>query len=147
MKKPTADLSELLMIFLIVRANIPLGQHTFRYSATMKGNPNITEVRQGELIIGDEPKDLRQPGSMVVNGVEVSKGNLAISENDLQIKGRGLSLEFSRSYNSLAADNFSPLGYGWRHNYQITLLKTGGDKPENPKTYLVIGGGRRNTKI
>src|SRR5690606_4079913 len=54
---------------------------------------------------------------------------------DVMIKGRGLSLEFTRSYNQGAANVFSPLGYGWHHNYQMLLVHN-----RHLGLYTIIGG-------
>jgi RHS repeat-associated protein len=46
--------------------------------------------------------------------VNVANGNLLATGNDLQIKGTGLDLNLSRSYNSRGANTRkSDLGYGW----------------------------------
>lgn len=55
-----------------------------------------------------------------VDSVNTSTGNYTYEETDLAIPGKGLSFSFDRAYNSLDETN-GPLGYGWTHNYNITL--------------------------
>jgi RHS repeat-associated protein len=100
------------------------GTYQYTFSATLDVSPAYTERVTGTVQIGRVNDNLRQPGSTVVNGVEINSGNLAVSENELSIKGRGLSLEYTRSYNSQGANSFGTLGYGWRHSYQISLSKS-----------------------
>jgi RHS repeat-associated protein len=105
------------------------GLYPFTYKATLKASPvnnPYSEEISGTIRVGQVDDDLRKPGSTVVNGVEINSGNLAVSENDVSVKGRGLSLEFTRSYNSQNADSLGTLGYGWNHNYQILLIHSAG---------------------
>lgn len=101
----------------------PEGRYSFKFRATLKANTNFTDEVEGFADVGNIKTDVRKPGSMIVEGVEVGIGNLALSANDLMIKGRGLSLEVSRFYNSSNKGVFNPFGYGWRHNYQVSLIK------------------------
>ena len=121
------------------------GDGTYRYtfSATLNASSPYTEEVTGNVQIGEVNDNLREPGSTVVNGVEVNTGNLAISENEAMIKGRGLSLEYTRSYNSHSANSFGTLGYGWKHSYQISLVKNQ-EKAANGDVlytkYQILGG-------
>ena len=54
------------------------------------------------------------------DSVNTATGNFTYAESDLQIPGRGLSFVFERSYNSQDHSD-GPLGFGWTHNYNITL--------------------------
>lgn len=50
--------------------------------------------------------------------VNVATGNFAFEYTDLVMPGRGLSVAFSRTYNSL--DGYrGPLGLGWTHSYNV----------------------------
>ena len=53
--------------------------------------------------------------------VTVSTGNLWETTTDLAVPGRGISLSFSRSYNSAQASVNGPLGYGWTDSYSMSL--------------------------
>ena len=117
----------------IIPSNLGLGLYPFTFKAKLKANPGYSEEVSGTLLIGNVNTDVRKPGSTVVGNVEVNSGSLALSENDISIKGRGLSLELTRSYNSQAADRFGTIGYGWTHSYQISLTHF-------PGGYQMIGG-------
>lgn len=119
------------------------GTYEYTFSATLNVTPPYTEEIAGTVQIGNVRDDLRQPGSTVVNGVEINKGNLALSENEAMIKGRGLSLEYTRSYNSQQANSFGTLGYGWLHSYQVSLTKRearNNDESLISTTYQLSGG-------
>jgi len=57
-----------------------------------------------------------------VDSVNTAIGNYVYSRSDLKIPGRSLSFSFERSYNSLD-ENDGPLGFGWTHNYNITMTE------------------------
>lgn len=117
----------------LIPDGISPGLYPFTFEAKLKANPSYSEQVSGTVLIGDVNGDVRKPGSTVVGGVEINSGNLALSENDIAIKGRGLSLDLTRSYNSQASDRFGTLGYGWTHTYQVSLTHF-------PGGYQMIGG-------
>ena len=41
--------------------------------------------------------------------------------DDLRVLGRGVSLDFQRTYSSAAAATDGPLGFGWTHSYNMSL--------------------------
>jgi RHS repeat-associated protein len=61
--------------------------------------------------------------------VNTSNGNFTETATDLSIAARGFPLQFSRSYNSLAATTNGPLGYGWTSNLIMSLSQPGGTGP------------------
>jgi RHS repeat-associated protein len=61
--------------------------------------------------------------------VDTAYGNFTEISTDLTVPGRGILLQFSRTYNSMAAANIGPLGYGWTSNYLMTLSQPGGSGP------------------
>jgi RHS repeat-associated protein len=115
--------------------SLPEGTYPFTLRAALVDNPSVTDEVEGEMRVANTQEDLRLPGSMMVNGVELSTGNLALTYTDVAIKNRGLSLTFARSYNSAGANTFGPLGYGWRHNFQVLLSHN-----KNSKAFTIIGG-------
>lgn len=125
---------------------LPSGRYMFRLTAVMKDNAAVNDQFEGYVTIDQTKPDKRQPGSPVVNGVEVDTGNLALSHPDIpEIRNRGLSLSLTRFYNSSASTEFNPLGYGWRHNYQALLYHdTRGDNFEEPGAtgplFHIVGG-------
>ncbi len=60
------------------------------------------------------------PTVLVAEPVNSATGNYFSSHVDLAVRGRGLSFQFARYYNSL--DSYSgPLGPSWNHTYNILL--------------------------
>lgn len=119
------------------------GHYHFTFTAQLKANPQVTDTVDGELTVGTTVNDNRLPGSTVINGVELSNGNLGLSATDVEIKGRGLSLMLTRSYNSKDSNGFNPFGYGWQHNYQIVLGRYAeviNGQPTGKNNYQLFGG-------
>jgi RHS repeat-associated protein len=120
-------------------ADLPDGLYPFTLRATLEGRPGVVDEVEGEMRVGSAPP-VRLPGGGVVNGVELSTGNLALSYTDAEIKNRGLSLSLTRSYNTAGANVFNPFGYGWTHNYQV-LLSFSYSLTEPDKRIFHIKGG------
>ena len=57
--------------------------------------------------------------------VNVNNGNMHQSHVDLAARSRGPALAVVRSYNSLLASADSPFGFGWTHNYDMSLTDAG----------------------
>ncbi|MEW6401338.1 MAG: RHS repeat-associated core domain-containing protein [Chloroflexota bacterium] len=97
--------------------------------------------------------------------VSTVTGNNYHDETDFTIKGRGLDITFTRTYNSAPSSTMldGPLGYGWTHSYNMKLTSndygicpnctqgTGpGQRPENGNnitssiTYTDERGGQHN---
>jgi len=55
------------------------------------------------------------------NPVNSATGDFFHTFDDISIPGRGIPLRFTRTYNSLAAGQDGPLGYGWSGTYNATL--------------------------
>jgi|GEM_PF-1537671 len=53
--------------------------------------------------------------------VNTATGNFWTSSTNIAIAGRGVPLNFTRTYNSLAANQNGPLGYGWTHSYNMYI--------------------------
>jgi len=60
-------------------------------------------------------------GTNCSDPVNVSNGNMFRQERDLLIAGRGPVISIQRTYNSLSAGANGPLGFGWTHNYAMSL--------------------------
>ncbi|SDB82265.1 DNRLRE domain-containing protein [Shouchella lonarensis] len=56
--------------------------------------------------------------------VNAATGNMMVSEDDVEISGRGPGLGLSRTYNSLAATS-GMFGYGWHSDAEMTLKLSG----------------------
>ncbi len=96
------------------------GRYPLKLKATTAGG--YSEEVGGVVEISRNPNNLRLPGHTVVGGVDLATGHLGLTYTDVFIKFHGLALEFTRSYNQGAANVFGPVGYGWRHNYQMLLV-------------------------
>jgi RHS repeat-associated protein len=121
--------------------NLPAGRYQFKLTAALQTNSFISEQAEGIVVVENDTADKRQPGSIVVGGVEIERGSLAITHADIpEIKNRGLSLSFTRFYNSQGSNSYNSLGYGWAHNYQV-LLKRELDPDNSADTIYTIEGG------
>jgi len=58
----------------------------------------------------------------VAEPINVANGNMFTSQQDILIRGRGLTLGLIRTYND-QSDYDGQFGYGWRSNFDITLTK------------------------
>ena len=76
--------------------------------------------------------------------VNTATGNYVYQRRDLELPGIGMPFRLDRSYNSRAASDAAasaaPLGYGWRHSYQIALAEA----PDGVVT-LTWGDGHTET--
>jgi RHS repeat-associated protein len=61
--------------------------------------------------------------------VNTEFGNLVESATDIAIPGRGVPLQFFRTYDSLDASTNGPLGHGWTFNWSTSLSQPGGSGP------------------
>jgi len=76
-----------------------------------------------------ERHDNLKLGQTVVHDVLIQDGSLRISRQDFSLPGVGPALELARSYTNIsteqaATEQRSPLGPGWRHNYEMLLRAT-----------------------
>ncbi|MCA1833757.1 MAG: DUF6531 domain-containing protein [Actinomycetota bacterium] len=53
--------------------------------------------------------------------IDTATGNFWHSFQDLAIPGRGPAIDFSRTYNALAAAVDGPFGFGWSDSYAMSL--------------------------
>jgi len=92
---------------------IPLGTGNHNYGQTQRDT--------------DNPQN--HPGHHFAGPVNLVNGNFFLTVGDFFIPGRGLSLQLTRSYNSLAASEgiTGAFGYGWTHSYETHVIsETGG---------------------
>jgi len=63
-------------------------------------------------------------GRTFVNGVDLLDGHLVLQVTDLELEGRHLALELSRTYSSAGHSPTGYVGAGWRLNYEsaVTVL-------------------------
>ncbi len=63
-------------------------------------------------------------GHVLVKGVDLFDGNMTLSRSDFSLPGRGVPLEFTRSYSSNNGNEPGTLGVGWDHNYNSRVIVT-----------------------
>ncbi len=78
------------------------------------GGPSRAEI--GSLSEKDTTCSLAQT-------VSCATGDFWHTVTDLAIPGRGIPLNFTRTYNSVIANQNGPLGYGWTDNYNMFLTQ------------------------
>ncbi|HYF00174.1 MAG TPA: DUF6531 domain-containing protein, partial [Planctomycetota bacterium] len=117
------------------KPNLPPGRYPFVLSAKLIDDPTVTDEVAGVVEIAREEKQVRRPRNTVVSDVDLGTGSLGLTYTDFSIPGRGMGLSVTRSYNSGAANTFSPFGYGWHFNFQITITY-------NPaaREFTILGG-------
>lgn len=79
--------------------------------------------------------------------VNTATGNFWHTFIDVAVPGRGIPLSFNRTYNTLAAVNASspaPLGYGWTHNYNASLVTDTGSSLTSGSTPTVVVARQEN---
>jgi RHS repeat-associated protein len=120
-------------------AGLGEGRYPFTLRAEMIGAASVNDQITGTLVVLRDTENARPPGHTLVGGVDIASGNLAVSQADVpEIKNRGIGLSFVRSYNSVAANSYGPLGYGWQHNYVALLTFRRGENGQ--MTYQLRGG-------
>ncbi len=112
--------------------------HTFAIVA--KNQTTRATARISGLIIHSLERQEALPiAHTIVKGVDLWDGHLTVTSQDIVIPGRGLSLDFTRTYSSAGSSSNSSLGAGWSHSYQIQLNQDGGN-------WTIVGGeGSGNT--
>jgi RHS repeat-associated protein len=79
--------------------------------------PGVGPQEQGG---GPNPSE-KQVTACAADPVNCGSGELYESSTDLSVPGRGIALDFSRSYTSGFAATSGPLGYGWTDSYDMSL--------------------------
>lgn len=78
--------------------------------------PSVNEM------LGGGPIDELPVAPNCCHGVTPAIGNFYTTNTDLSIPGRGVQLNFTRTYNSLMAAQGGPLGNGWTDNYNVFVM-------------------------
>ncbi|MCP3961615.1 MAG: hypothetical protein GY719_27560, partial [bacterium] len=78
--------------------------------------------------------DHQRVGQTMLRGVNLWKGNLVLSRQDMSVRGRGAPLELTRTYVSSASQVPGSLGVGWMHNWESRVEVT-------PCGEVVLTGG------
>jgi len=70
--------------------------------------------------------------------VDAATGNFWHTFDDISISGRGVPLDFTRTYNSAAAVSKGPLGYGWTDPYGMSLTNPDGSAISGTPAAVVV---------
>jgi RHS repeat-associated protein len=91
------------------------------------------------MVPGEPPLELHQNQSTCGKPVDCATGNETLSQTDLQVGGRGVDLDLTRSYNSqaAAAGVKGLFGYGWTNSFSDHLIL----EPALHLVLLVTAGG------
>jgi RHS repeat-associated protein len=112
------------------------GDHEFTITATFKqGNSeDVQQTFTGNIVHDVSTRASLPVGHTMVAGVDLWDGHMTLGSTDVSVPGRGLSLEFARTYSSGGTDSDSPLGAGWSHTLDVRLIH------DNCGRYIVVGG-------
>jgi RHS repeat-associated protein len=91
----------------------------------------VVPPQGNRLGFGSQTGKADSPGSKSghnADPVNTATGNYNYETTDLRVPGRGLDLEFGRSYNSQDATP-GPLGTGWSHSFNIYLIDPSSNSP------------------
>jgi RHS repeat-associated protein len=117
----------------ILPSDLAPGSYTFDLTGVSAIDAHSETVQGGALSEYDIHNSL-PVGHTIVKGVDLKDGHLFMNATDLAVPGRGIPLEFRRSYSSSASYKPGTLGTRWSHNYDSKIIITPcGD-------VIVIGG-------
>lgn len=99
----------------------------YNVKLTVTDNDGLEATYSRSVMVGQdgEPPLDKGPPDDEENGCEgdpvnVVNGNLYIIKTDLETASPGIPFRFRRTYNSISDDD-SPLGFGWTHEYNVSL--------------------------
>jgi hypothetical protein len=82
------------------------------------------EMRRGVVVSRYTERDALPIGHVLVKGVDLWDGHLAVSREDFTIAGRGPDLQFARTYSSSGSAYVGSLGVGWAHTWDSRVVVT-----------------------
>jgi RHS repeat-associated protein len=92
----------------------------FKVSNSSPPSPSTNAPLPAELRCGGSPS--QKPTTLGAGDlINTATGYVCHSPTDLAIPGRGVPLNFARTYNSDLNTYSGPLGYGWTHNYNMRI--------------------------
>ena len=114
------------------------------YDYDCDGLPDIVDTHPGEAedqsINAGVPRNGVCP--FIKNPVNVATGNKYEEVTDISLPTPGIPLEFKRAYNSqLSTEGPTPIGYGWTHNFNVSLREISNTSPQE---VLVIDSDGRS---
>jgi RHS repeat-associated protein len=112
-----------------------LAPGTYQYTLhAVSDYDGSTEDVTGTIISEYRSRDSLPVGHMIVKGIDLFDGHVAVQRSDISLPGHGPALELTRGYASNSGDEPGPLGVGWSHSYDSKAVITPcGD-------IIVIGG-------
>jgi len=96
------------------------------FDFTLTAESTVTgriEQKQGQIEVVVQRSEVPPVGHAIANDVDLFDGSLTLSRSDLSVPGRGVVLEFTRSYSSSNTSE-AFLGVGWSHNYDVKLVES-----------------------
>jgi RHS repeat-associated protein len=108
------------------------GEYDYELTAVDDNGDSARDM--GNIISKQEINSALPIGHTIVKGVDIWDGHLTVSSQDVSVPGRGLSLDFTRTYSSAGVSSDGPLGRGWTYSYNVKLVLN------NCGELTVIGG-------
>lgn len=92
-------------------------------AGTATATPTFNNATLNDQTVVSEVNNDRLRTASTADPVSTVTGNNYHDETDIAIRGRGLNIAFTRTYNSTpaATKTLGPLGYGWTHSYAMHL--------------------------
>jgi len=121
---------------LVTTNEVPLpGEHLFKIKGVYTNDPNQTVyMAEGKIYHEIQIHGSYPIGHTFVKGVDIWDGHFTHSSQDIRIPGRGLPLDFIRTYSSAGHSDSGVIGAGWTHSYNIRLIE------DSCGRFVVIGG-------
>jgi len=111
------------------------GEHPFKITAVYTNDPSATPyVTEGKIHHEIQINASYPIGHTFIKGVDIWDGHFTHSSQDIQIPGRGPSLDFARTYSSAGHSDSGVMGAGWTHSYHSRLIQ------DHCGRFTVIGG-------
>src|SRR5262249_52354681 len=88
----------------------------YDYSLDVVSDDGQMDHATGKIVHEVEVDGSYPVGHTMIKGVDIWDGHLTHSTQDVMIPGRGLSLDFTRTYSSAGDSAKGPLGAGWTHS-------------------------------
>ncbi len=95
------------------------------YGETTQGATSAKGPTGSERNGDRNPSELNACRPCVGDPIDIYSGNFTHTFTDVSVPGRGIPLDFTRTYNAQAAAQNGPLGYGWTSSYNAALAVDG----------------------
>ncbi len=113
---------------------------SYPFTLTAVNAAGASSSKDGTIDHEIEENETYPVAHTIIKGVDIWDGHLTMSSQDINVPGRGLDLQFTRTYSSAGNSSLGVVGAGWSDNYNATLVDDGLGH------YTIIGGdGSGNT--